>query len=78
MFHFKANTDLTVKRPERAARRVSKGAETSVEKATNNVEESYLDAAKLAYVKNWVHTVNKVQAIEGKWADTINKVTFYD
>jgi hypothetical protein len=46
--------------------------------ATIALQEAYLDSAKLAYIQSWVHTVNRVQSVEGKWTDTINKIAFYD
>jgi hypothetical protein len=73
LFNLAKTDDTKVKRAVRRGK-----PETVVEKATTATEESYLDPVKLAYVKNWVQTVNKVQATEGKWADTINKITFYD
>lgn len=43
-----------------------------------NGPEKFLDSSKLAYILNWVSTVNRVQSIEGKHSDTINKIIFYD
>lgn len=54
-------------------------AATSNSQTTNkNTAELYLDPVKLAYIKNWVQRVNQVQAVEGKWTETINKILFYD
>jgi hypothetical protein len=39
---------------------------------------SYLDAEKFQNIKNWVQNVNRIQATEGKWTETINKIIFYD
>lgn len=45
---------------------------------STNGPEKFLDSSKLAYVMNWVTTVNRIQSIEGKHTDIINKIIFYD
>jgi hypothetical protein len=38
----------------------------------------YTDEAKYVYIKAWLDEVERVHAIEGKYLETINKITFYD
>lgn len=43
-----------------------------------NGPEKFLDSSKLAYILTWVNTVNRIQSIEGKHTETVNKIFFYD
>ena len=38
----------------------------------------YTDEAKYIFIKTWLDEVERVHAIEGKYLETINKITFYD
>jgi len=38
----------------------------------------YTDETKYVYIKAWLDEVERVHAIEGKYLETINKITFYD
>ena len=38
----------------------------------------YTDEAKYLYIKAWLDEVERVQTIEGKYLETINKISFYD
>lgn len=43
-----------------------------------NGPENYLETHKLELIRKWVEHVNSVQAVNGKWGETINKILFYD
>ena len=38
----------------------------------------FIDEKKLMYIKNWLENVERAHEKEGKFLETINKISFYD
>lgn len=45
---------------------------------TRNGPEKFLDSERLEFVKKWVNNVNRIQTVEGKYSETLNKCSFYE
>ncbi len=44
----------------------------------NQGPEKYLEPLKIGDIKKWIEQVERIQSIEGKCLETINKCRFYD